>query len=133
MKIVFADYCGHYYSNTAGTSAPDVLAGKFVQIKKNETEYLVFAPKEFAAYHANLVEQFCKDRGLKGVHGEGKRFVIHDPGWAVVGGGKFEMDKAKKLIRLYDNSMAYCRFESKGLKEKILSIKEFSGYKVQIE
>jgi len=35
-----------------------------------------------------------------------------------VGGGKFEIDKAEKHIRLYDNSMAYGRFDIEGLKKR---------------
>ncbi len=50
-----------------------------------------------------------------------------------MGGGKFEIDKAEKYIRLYDNSMAYGRFDNEGLKEKIFLINGMSDYKVQIE
>ena len=62
-----------------------------------------------------------------------KCFDIHDPEWAVVGGGKFERDRKKKQLRLYDDSMAYGKFNGHGLKEKILSFSAFSGYNVQIE
>lgn len=113
---------------------PDKFTGKFVQIRNNNTEYLIFSPKEFTPYHANLVERFCSETGLNGSYNnEGKRFDIHDPAWFILGGGKFEIDKTGKYIRLYDNSMAYGRFDSKGLKEKILLIDEMSDYKVQIE
>lgn len=64
---------------------------------------------------------------------QNKSFEIHDPAWVVAGGGKFEIDRKKRLLRLYDDSMAYGKFDRKGLNEKILSIAEFSNYTVQID
>jgi hypothetical protein len=134
MNVIFIDYSEIYYSSVAKTSAPNKRNGKFVQIRNNITEYLVFSPKELTPYHANLVERFCIEKVLDGSYNDkGKRFDIYDPAWVIIGGGKFEIDKAEKYIRLYDNSMAYGKFDSKGLKEKILSIDEMSDYKVQIE
>jgi hypothetical protein len=134
LNVILIDYSEIYYSSVAKTAMPDKLTGKFVQIRNDNTEYLIFSPKEFTSYHANLVERFCLETGLNGYYNtEGKRFDIHDPAWVIVGGGKFEIDKMGKYIRLYDNSMAYGRFDSKGLKDKILLIDEMSDYKVQIE
>lgn len=134
MKVVFVDYSETYYSNAAKTDVLDKYAGKFVQIRNDSTEYLILSPKEFIRYHADIVERFCNERGIKGVYNSAiKRFDIHDPAWVVAGGGKFEIDKIKKHLRLYDNSMTYGRFDSKRLREKILSINEFSGFDVNIE
>jgi len=134
IGIIFIDYSETYYMNVAKTALPESRAGKFVQIRKKATEYLVFSPKEFAPYHADLVGRFCSDKGIKGSYSdEGKRFNIHNTAWAVIGGGRFEMNIAKRYIRLYDNSMAYGRFDPAGLKEKILSVDELSGYDVKIE
>ena len=134
MNVISIDYSEIYYSSVAKTPVPDKRTGKFVQIRHNDTEYLVFSPKEFAPYHADIVERFCLEKGLHGSYdSRSKRFDIHDPGWVIVGGGKFEIDKAEKYIRLYDNSMAYGRFDNEGLKEKIFLINGMSDYKVQIE
>jgi hypothetical protein len=133
-KIIFIDYSEVYYSTVAGTDMPDRRAGKFVQIRNNNTEYLIFSPKEFTRYHADIVERFCTERGIVGLYNNtNKRFDILDPGWVVIGGGKFEMVRTTKYIRLYDDSMVYGRFDTKGLKKKILLIKGFSDYVVQIE
>ncbi|TAL28187.1 MAG: hypothetical protein EPN94_00655 [Nitrospirae bacterium] len=132
MDIIFIDYSEAYYSGTT-EKIPDIITGKFVQIRNSQTEYLVFAPKEFAPYHANIVERFCMDRGIKGAYvGEEKRFDIREPGWEVVGGGKFDIDKTRKQIRLFDNSLAYGKFDSKGLPEKIRSTDRLSEYQVVI-
>jgi len=134
MKVIFIDYSEIYYQDAAKTALPEKRTGKFVQIRNNDTEYLVFSPKELTPYHAGLVERFCAEKGLKGSYDDkNKSFAVHEPHWIVVGGGKFEIDSTEKYIRLYDDSMAYGRFDSSGLKEKIHSISALSGYTVLIE
>jgi len=134
MVTVFIDYSHLYYKAIAHTEAPPVISGKFVQIRNEATEYLVFSPKEFTKYHANIVERFCLDKGIEGDYDtESKRYVITDRAWTVAGGGKYEIDVKRKTIKLYDNSMAYGKFETQGLKKKILSLREFSVFTVRIE
>jgi hypothetical protein len=134
MQIICIDYSEIYYSEIAKIPVPDRLTGKFVQVRHNNTEYLIFSPKEFTPYHADLVKRFCKEKGLKGsLDRTSKYFEISDPAWVVVGGGKYEVDKKKKFIRLHDNSMAYGRFDRRGLKAKVLSMEFASDYVVVIE
>jgi hypothetical protein len=132
-KVVIIDYSGFLSPPFAGETASDRAAGKFVQIRNNDTEYLIFSSREITPYHADLVERFCEERNIPGQYvRERKRYDIHDPEWVVAGGGKFETDSEKKSILLYDNSMAYGRFDAKGLKEKIQRTKELAGYAVKI-
>ena len=134
MKVIFIDYSEKYFRDIAKTTVPDRRSGKFVQIRNNETEYLVFSPKELTPYHADLVERFCAEKRLAGSYNEkNKSFVIHETAWIIAGGGKFEIDDAEKFIRIYDNSMAYGKFDSRGLREKIHSIPGVAGYAVLIE
>jgi hypothetical protein len=134
MKFLILDYAEIFYRNKAGLKKPKRRAGKFVQIKHEDTEYLIFAPQEFTRYHADLVQKFCQDKGVDGSYNEQiKRYDMHDPSWIIIGGGKFEIDDEENSLRLYDNSMAYGRFDSRGLKKKILAVKKMSGYKVRIE
>ena len=134
MKVVHIDYAGLHDPGGTRTSPPEKRNGKFVQIRKGDTEYLVFSSRELAPYHAHIVEHFCLERGIRGAHeAEGKRFSIHDPGWAVVGGGKYEIDHAHRYILLYDDSVAYGKFDSKGLEEKLHRISTLRGFDVRIE
>ena len=134
MKVILIDYSGLHDPGGVRTSLPDKGSGKFVQIRTGDIEYLVFSPKELAPYHAHIVERFCLERGIRGAHeGDGKRFSIHDSGWAVVGGGTYEIDKEHRHIRLYDDSVAYGKFDRKGLKEKIHTIGELRDFEVRIE
>ena len=134
MKIIFVDYSKKYYLNVAKTAVPDKRFGKFIQIRHDTTEYLIFSPKELTLYHADIVRLFCTEREIGGnYNNSSKCFDIYEPAWIVVGGGKFEIDSTKKYVRLYDDSLAYGRFNTKGLREKIHSIDGFSNFEVQIE
>jgi hypothetical protein len=133
LKIVVVDYSELSHSGMPKAAVTSKQNGKFVQLRHKDTEYLVFSPRELASYHADIVERFCREKEIPGVYdASGKRFVINDPAWVIVGGGKFEIDKTEKYILMYNNSMAYGRFESKGLKDKIGTIKELKGYEVRI-
>lgn len=133
MRIVLVDYSGPCFSGEWRTSALPATAGKFVQLRNNTDEYLVFAPKECAPYHADITERFCREMGLKGYRdGDGKRFTIDEPAWVIVGGGRFELDRRKKYIRLYGNSLAYGRFDSKGLSGRLSLLPELSNYTADV-
>jgi hypothetical protein len=118
-KVVVVDYS--HINPSGATQTPQAKrSGKFVQMRHGETEYLVFSPREVSPYHADILERFCRERFIDGAYEDGrKRFSIHDAEWVVLGGGKFEIDEAEGYIRLYDNSMAYGRFDERGLKEKV--------------
>ncbi len=133
-QIVIVDYSVMYYRDVAKTDPPAVRNGKFVQLRHGDTEYLVLSPKEYSPYHADILERFCRERSIDGAYVEGKkRFDIHDPEWVVRGGGKFVIDETKRHIRFYDNSMAYGRFDQRGLEKKVLQTDMLKGFKVTIE
>ena len=128
------DYTTFYYTSVAGTGVPDVISGKFVQIRNGKRLYLVLSPRELTKYHANIVERFCMDKGIEGNYDEkGTTFAIADDAWEMRGGGKFERDSNKRTLKLYDNSMAYGKFDTTGLKEILDALPEFSGYTITIE
>ncbi|MEK6742226.1 MAG: hypothetical protein AABZ15_01360 [Nitrospirota bacterium] len=134
MSPIIIDYTPFYYTSIVGTPIPTVTIGKFVQIRNGNTLYLVLSPKEFTKYHANIVERFCMDKGIEGSYNAKRdKFTITDQAWQIVGGGKFERDANKKAIKLYDNSMAYGKFDTTGLREMLGAFPEFSGYATIIE
>jgi hypothetical protein len=134
MTVVFIDYTSLYYASITNTGVAPARSGKFVQIRHGYTEYLVFSPKEFTKYHANIVERFCLDKGVEGGYDSGgKHYDISNRAWIVAGGGKYEIDTDKKTIKLYDNSMAYGKFDIQGLREKIRSLPEFYDFTIRIE
>jgi len=134
MPFIFIDYTGLYFTAVAKTPVPVIISGKFVRIRNGTTDYVIFSPKEFTKFHANIVQRFCLDKGIEGNYDpEGKRYDIPDRSWVVLGGGKFEKDENGKTLRLYDNSLAYGKFEKQGLREAISSLPEYAGFTVLIE
>jgi len=134
MALVFINYTPLFFTAIAKTPVPPVTGGKFVQMRNCATEYLVFSPREFTKYHAGIVERFCLDKGIEGSYDrERKRYDIADRAWDVVGGGKFEIDRDRMTIRLFDDSMAYGKFDRAGMAEKLLSLPEFAGFTVLMD
>jgi hypothetical protein len=134
MAVEFINYTHLYYTAIAKTDLPPVIIGKFVQIRNGPMEYLVLSPKDFSKFHANIIERFCFDKGIEGSYdAERKRYDIHDQAWNIVGGGKFEIDAIKKTIRFYDDSMAYGKFDSRGLAAKARSLPAYEGYSVILD
>lgn len=134
MHFTIIDYSDRYFSGTGMNTLPARYDGKFVQLRSGSSEYLVLSPKGFMTYHANIVDYFCQEHGIGGtLEQEQGKFIINNPSWSVKGGGKFEIDRDRRLLRLYDNSMAYGRFDSSGLKEKVRGVSEFAAYDVRIE
>ncbi len=133
MIISYVDYTDLYYSQIAHQPVPAVVRGKFVQIRKEDALYLVFSPRDFTKYHANIVERFCMDKGIEGNYDrEGAKFIVADRAWQVIGGGTFERDGARKVLRLSDNSLAYGKFRKEGLRESVGALTELAGFELQI-
>ena len=131
---IIIDYSFFYFKEIAKTDIPYKHAGKFVQIKNGNTEYLVFSPKELCAYHANIVERFCLDKGIKGSYNKKQDiFTIYEQGWSILGGGKYEADTVERQLLIFGDSMAYGRFIQEGLREKIEGIEPYKGYIVSID
>ena len=130
------DYSFFYYKTIAKKPIPEKRGGKFIQIRNEErkTEYLVFSPSELSSFHANIVERFCFLKGIEGVYTTKKmdRYEIQDPEWLIIGGGKWSMDDNEKRLVLFDNSGVYGRFDSNGLRKKILDTGKLQGYEVKI-
>jgi hypothetical protein len=134
MPVVLIDYTPFYFTSVLHAPLAPVVTGKFVQIRNGNRLYLVLSPRDFTKYHASIVERFCMDKGIEGSYdAKREKFTIIDHEWVIVGGGKFERDANKKAITLYDNSMAYGKFDANGLEETIRSLPEFSGYTITIE
>ena len=133
-KIVFFSDAHTSLRQLSSKAMPEKSAGKFVQLRTASGEYLIFALQHVSRYHADIIERFCNERGIPGIYRDTeKRFEILDDDWSVIGGGKFMIDTKRRHIRLFDNSMAYGKFDGNGMKKKILADGQFPGYNVLIK
>ena len=134
--IELVDYSDDYYAVHLKGAVPEVRQGKFVQMRneKSGQEFLLLSPKEFSPYHSDIVERFCRSKGIKGSRNQTLQiFVIDDESWDVLGGGLWGINSRDKILMLAGSSQAYGRFVSGGLDAKIAALKQFAGYTINIE
>ncbi len=134
MKFFLIDYSELFYKTTAKKKIPRKRAGKFVQLRNNDMEYLLLSPKDFAVYHANIVERFCTEKGIAGTYNiKRDHFEINEPHWEIVGGGIWTINEKEKSLDFSGGSLAYGKFDRRGLREKVLSLKGMSDYIVKTD
>lgn len=132
--FIFLDYSETHYREVGKESIPDKRIGKFVQIRNNDTEYLVLSPKGLSVYHANIVERFFAERSISGdYNGKGDHYQITEDGWKVIGGGIWAINETDRLLHLSGSSQAYGQYDRRGLGEKIKEIEDMSGYRIVID
>jgi len=118
-----------------GEAIPPKRGGKFVVMRDEpgRAEYLVLSPVGHCLYHTDIVERFCR---LERFRIDGMRlpksggFVINDPDWSVVCGGRWERNEEEKRLRIYGSSQAYppCRLAS--LKKRIAGLPAMDGWEI---
>ncbi len=87
---------------------PARITGKFVVLRNGEHRVAVFAPRELAVYHANIVERFLAGRGIAGRYNpRGDAFRPATDAWHIEGGGLWDWDRAGGLVEIYGRSRSY--------------------------
>jgi hypothetical protein len=78
---------------------PERRHGKFIQIRSDETEYLLLSPGDLSAYHANIVELFFSEKQIEGMYnGKQDYYEINAPGWKIIGGGMWAINETEKIL-----------------------------------
>jgi len=121
-----------------GEAPPPHRSGKFVVMKDSQgrAEYLVLSPQGHCLYHTDIVDRFCQ---LERFQIDGVRlpksggFVIHDPGWSVVCGGRWELIEEKKRLRIYGSSQAYPTCHLVSLKKSVAQLPAMESWEIDTE
>lgn len=118
-----------------GEEPPPQRGGKFVimRYESGRAEYLVFSPSGHGVYHTDVVERFCRVERFRidGVRlQKSGGFVIHDPDWSVVCGGRWERNEEEKRLRLYGSSQAYPACHLVSLRKRIARLPAMKGWKI---
>ena len=107
--------------------------GKFVQLRINGREHLVFAPGEMHRYHNQILARFLKENAVFPRWVTRERLEFDASAVHVIGGGRFRVSTQAKRLELWDNSQAYGRFDERGLAEKLASSRHaWEGFSVKI-
>jgi len=127
----FIDLSHESQECATGNAPPPSHEGKFVQIRNDTDEYLVFAPKGLCKYHSHIVETFASLQNIDiRENDKGDTVYFVDSMWEIVGGGKMKIDRNNRSIELGGLSQAYGPFDTAGLKSRLTP--SFEGYTINV-
>jgi hypothetical protein len=110
-----------------------VTEGKFVQLRLGDLEYLVFAPKQLAQFHNQILARFLADRDIEHHWVSDQSLAFEHDTLRVIGGGRFRLEPSAQSLALWDNSRAYGRFDERGLAARIKAAgHRFSAHHIEI-
>ena len=133
--FTFIDYTGKMPQSQPETSDPRaVRGGKFVQIRHDDDEYIVFAPKALCKYHAHIIEEFASDPGFDlTTRRTDQGSYFHDLKWRILGGGKMQIDIENRTLLLSGDSKAYGAFDRSVIITKLSEVPQFRDYKILLD
>jgi hypothetical protein len=94
-----------------------IIDGKFLQLRLNGQEHLVFASLGLHRYHNQILGHFAETQGITHRWTDGVTLELDAPGLEVLGGGRFRLDP--QCLRLFGDSQVYGRFDPDGLAQRI--------------
>ena len=107
------------YSAQGQDIAP--LEGKFLQLRLADRDYLLIAASTEHRYHNEILARFLSDQGITHRWEGTATLVAEHPGLEVIGGGRFRLDPSRNLLRVWDNSSVYGRFDPARLRAQLLA------------
>ncbi|MFZ0788844.1 MAG: hypothetical protein WAM94_04385 [Chromatiaceae bacterium] len=97
------------------------LEGKFVQLRLETRDCLLFAAATHYHYHSQIFARFLTDEGIAiRIEGDSWR-VADDAGVTVTGGGRFLLDPDSRSLRVWGNSSVYGPFDAALLADQLRS------------
>lgn len=136
-KIEVLDFSNEFFRQK-GERIPQRRGGKFVVMRDDvrRFDFLVLSPSPQSIYHADIVERFCQMERF-GISGDmlkkSSYFVIHDPNWSVVGGGRWDRLDPERRLCLFGSSQAYGATALGSLKKRLAKVPEMAGWRIEIE
>ncbi len=95
------------------------VEGKFLQFRWQGNEYLLFATRDEHLFHNQMLGRFLSDRSLPHHWRDSEHLEFSLPDLTVMGGGRFHFTANPAHLELWDNSMAYGRFDDVGLVDRL--------------
>lgn len=85
--------------------------GKFVVLADARRTHLALSSIEKTPFHAQIVQDYLESRGLAQVEApDGNDCRILTPGWRILGGGYYEIDRENRQLRFFGRSTAFGRY-----------------------
>lgn len=103
----------------ASLSGQNEIEGKFLQLRWQGNDYLLFATRDRFRFHNQMLGRFLANHALPHHWRDEATLEFDLPRLSVVGGGRFRFTREPQRLELWDESQAYGRFEEWGLAESI--------------
>lgn len=97
------------------------MEGKFLQLTLTGRHFLLFATTTEHRYHNQLLARFLAEHAIPHHWANTHRLVVDFPGLVVTGGGRFRLDPLRKVLRVWDESSVYGRFDPSQLAAQLAS------------
>ncbi len=131
LRFFYLDYSEAYFVTLMQRELPAVRRGKFVQLRKDDEEYVVLSPKQLSTYHGNIVERFLLKLDVSGEWNRKRdAFTLYDRSWTIVGGGHFVIDDEQRTLDFSGVSQAYGPYDPQGLRERLAGAPKLKGYAI---
>ncbi len=131
MQLSVLDYSEVYFQLMRETAVPSRRGGKFIVARNGVQRYAVFSPQGLSTYHANIVERFLHSQGIQGTYNpKGDEFHFNSSDWDIEGGGHWEIDETKAVLRISGSSLAYGGFDEPALAAELRCARAFDGIEI---
>jgi len=131
MQLEVLDYSGVYFQLMREMGIPSRRGGKFIVARNGTWRYAVFSPQGLSTYHANIVERFLDSQGVQGWYNrKGDEFHFDSPDWEIEGGGHWEIDETKAVLRISGSSLAFGGFDAPALAAELRRVRAFDGAEI---
>jgi hypothetical protein len=82
-----------------------------VVLADSRRTHLALSSIEKTPFHAQIVQDYLESRGLAEVESsDANDCRILNPGWKILGGGYYEIDRDNQQLRLFGRSTAFGRY-----------------------
>jgi hypothetical protein len=106
---------------------------KFVVVEHMGVFSLVIGPVADYAYHASLVDEFCRVNEIPSAWIEKPhRIEVYDDTVDIRGGGWADIDSDRRTLSAYGASSVYGAFDAREVSRIISGLSAFSGWSVEI-
>lgn len=109
------------YPSLEMLSNAETIEGKFLQFRWQGNEYLLFATRDEHKFHNQMLGHFLSDHKIPHHWQDSEHLEFADTGISVIGGGRFHFTAKPAKLELWDNSMAYGRFDEAGLADRLMA------------
>ena len=133
LKISVVDLTDNESGPSDSNAPGNPVVCKFILIMVSGELCFVLGSYDQFAYHANLVDRFCAERGIESGWARKPDLVeVYQKDVRIGGGGWMKIERVGAAIEIYGGSTAYGRFDSEAVEMIVENHAYFAASEVLI-